>query len=153
FRLWYKNITIQGKHNLNNEIDYHLAVKARELLHQGNNQTDNVDDYGYINYDDTKGMTLYVRVYGKPGNYKYELFDKEQRKISRQETVKQEQENIKTNIKAEMKNFNQNTSLIIIKTENNKPKEYQIEWTTTDTQKVDKKTYTKPKKKLNIEWD
>lgn len=52
-----------------------------------------MDDYGYINYDDTKSMTLYVRVYGKPGNYKYELFDKEQRKISGQ-TVKQEQEKI-----------------------------------------------------------
>ena len=147
------NIKVRGKHNLNNEIDYHLAVKARELLHQGNNQKDNVDDYGYINYDDTKGMTLYVRVYGKPGNYKYELFDKEQRKISRQETVKQEQENIKTNIKAEMNNFSQDTSLLIVRPEDNKPKEYQIEWTTTDTQKVDKKTYTKPKKKLNIEWD
>lgn len=147
------NIKVRGKHNLNNEIDYHLAVKARELLHQGNNQIDNVDDYGYINYDDTKGMTLYVRVYGKPGNYKYELFDREQRKISRQEAVRQEQENIKTNIKAEMSNFSQDTSLLIVRPEDNKPKEYQIEWNNADTQKVDKKTYTKPKKKLNIEWD
>jgi hypothetical protein len=147
------NIKVRGKHNLNNEIDYHLAVKARELLHQGNNQKDNVDDYGYINYDDTKGITLYVRVYGKPGNYKYELFDREQRKISRQETVRQERENIKTNIKAEMSNFSQDTSLLIVRPEDNKPKAYQIEWINTDTQKVDKKTYTKPKKKLNIEWE
>jgi len=38
-----------------------------------------------------------------------------------------------------MNNFSQDTSLLIVRPEDNKPKEYQIEWTTTDTQKVDKK--------------
>lgn len=147
------NIKVRGMQTLNNEIDYHLAVKARELLHQSSKQIDYVDDYGYINYDDTKGITLNVRVYGKPGNYKYELFDKEQRKIHRQEATKQEKENIKANIKEEINIFSKDTSLFIIKPEDNIPKSYQLEWDNKDTQKVETKTYTTPKKKLNIEWE
>jgi hypothetical protein len=147
------NINVRGMHTLNNEIDYHLSVKARELLHQSSKQIDYVDDYGYINYDDTKGITLYVRVYGKPGNYKYELFDKEQRKMDRQEATRQEKENIKTNIKEEINIFSKDTSLFIIKPQDNIPKSYQIEWDNKDTQKVKTKTYTTPKKKLNVEWE
>ena len=148
------NIKVSGSHTLDNEIDYHLAVKARELLHHSATQINYIDDYGYINYDDDRGMTLYVRIHGKPGNYKYSLFDKEQRKQSREETFKIEQQSIKTNIKEEMHLFEKDTSLFIIKPGDEKAKTFKYDWIPADTINETKtKTIEKPKKKFTFDWD
>jgi len=98
------NITVDGKHQFNNNIDYHFAFRFRELK-----QKKDESEFGIVE-DDGTGIKVFVRMYGNLDNPIIE-WDK----TSRKEEAKQNREEAKQEaisiLKSELGLFKKDTTI------------------------------------------
>lgn len=98
------NITVDGKHKFNNDIDYHFAFRFRELK-----QKKDESEFGIVE-DDGTGIKIFVRMYGNLDNPIIE-WDK----TSRKEEAKQNREEAKQEaisiLKSELGLFKKDTTI------------------------------------------
>lgn len=98
------NITVDGKHKFNNDIDYKFAFRFRELKQQKDES-----EFGIVE-DDGTGIKIFVRMYGNLDNPIIE-WDK----TSRKEEAKQNREEAKTEaisiLKSELGLFKKDTTI------------------------------------------
>lgn len=98
------NITIDGKHKFNNDIDYKFAFRFRELKEKKDES-----EFGIVE-DDGTGIKIFVRMYGNLGNPIIE-WDKS----SRKEDAKQNREDAKQEaisiLKTELGLFKKDTTI------------------------------------------
>ena len=130
------DINISGKHHFNNDIDYHLSFNLRDILLKNKN----ADDFGPIE-DDGMGKKLFIRLFGNLSNPQYAL-DKQERRESRKEAIKEEKQNVKSILKDEFGLFKSDSSLKTID-ENRPDPSFEIEnWEEEDELDVEQKLKT-----------
>ena len=161
------NLSLNGTHTFDNEIDYHIRILLSEILSQEKRKDIENEIEGIIIEDDNSGRTsLPVKMTGKASDPQISYDTKAVRKII-SSNIKREKENIKDVFRKEFggKSNSSDDDLPVIETGNNGEKQFIIEWDETkpDTvkqnlQKPDKQKVKPGKTKSDkadfiIEWD
>ena len=142
------DLNISGIHNFDDNVDYHLNFRLKDVLVQNKNQ----DEFGPIK-DDGLGAKLFLHMYGNLSDLKYEL-DKKEKKTARKEAIKQEKQELKSILKQEFGLF-KGDSAIKAPAEEKTKATFEVEWDEFDnepdvtTEKGTDKNEEKKKKDKN----
>jgi hypothetical protein len=161
------NLSLNGTHTFDNEIDYHIRILLSEILSQEKRKDIENEIEGIIIEDDNSGRTsLPIKMTGKASDPQISYDSKAVRRII-SSNMKREKENIKDVFRKEFggKSNSSDDDLPVIETGNNGKEQFIIEWDETkpDTvkqnlQKPDKQKVKPGKTKSDkadfiIEWD
>jgi hypothetical protein len=161
------NLSLNGTHTFDNEIDYHIRILLSEILSQEKRKDIENEIEGIIIEDDNSGRTsLPIKMTGKASDPQISYDTKAVRRII-SSNMKREKENIKDVFRKEFggKSNSSDDDLPVIETGNNGKEQFIIEWDETkpDTvkqnlQKPDKQKVKPGKTKSDkadfiIEWD
>jgi hypothetical protein len=161
------NLSLNGTHTFDNEIDYHIRILLSEILSQEKRKDIENEIEGIIIEDDNSGRTsLPIKMTGKASDPQISYDTKAVRKII-SSNMKREKENIKDVFRKEFggKSNSSDDDLPVIETGNNGKEQFIIEWDETkpdtvkqnlqkpDKQKVKPKKTKSDKADFIIEWD
>ncbi len=160
------NLSLNGTHTFDNEIDYHIRVLLSELLSQKKQDELKSNIEGLIIEDDNLGRTtIPIKMTGNASDPKISYDTKTVRKII-SDKMKTEKDNIKEVFKKEFgsKNNIKDDDIPVFEAPEEGKEQFIIEWDETKTDSVRKKPKTEEKKaspekskndKANfiIEWD
>lgn len=140
------DISASGSHSFNNDIDYSIVFRIRDVLKKKRS------DFGEVE-DDGLGSRFFLAMKGTTDNPNFS-FDKDARKAQRREDINEEKKVFKNLLKEEFGLFKGDDSL-----KEDEPKEKKevldeepkitVEWGEADTARTEKKE-DKPKKKRSI---
>lgn len=103
------NISIQGKHSFDNEMDYYMNFNLKQVLSKKERIT---TEYGYIKDDNLGNRMVYLHVYTKNGEIEVDL-DKNGSKKHNQAKVQEELNEAKSVLKEELGLFKNDTSVVV----------------------------------------
>lgn len=103
------NISIQGQHSFDNEIDYYMNFNLKQVLSKKERIT---TEYGYIKDDNLGNRMVYLHVYTKNGEIEVDL-DKNGSKKHNQVKVQEELNEAKSVLKEELGLFKNDTSVVV----------------------------------------
>ena len=161
------NLSLNGTHTFDNEIDYHIRILLSEILSQEKRKDIENEIEGIIIEDDNSGRTsLPIKMTGKASDPQISYDTKAVRKII-SSNMKREKENIKDVFRKEFggKSNSSDDDLPVIEPGNNGKEKFIIEWDETkpdtvkqnlqkpDKQKVKPKKTKSDKADFIIEWD
>lgn len=98
------NIDISGTHDFDNNVNYHLDFRFRDLK-TTNHQT----EFGEI-IDDGTGIRLFLHLFGNMDNLQFE-WDKAQKKANQKEKWQKEKQTIKSMLKSDLGLFKNDTTV------------------------------------------
>lgn len=132
------DIDISGWHAFNNDLDYHLDFRLRELK-----TIETQTEFGDL-VDDGTGIRLFLHLFGNTNQLKF-AWDKSEKKAFQEEKMQEEKQNIKSVLKSGLGLFKNDTNVKIY-TEKKAP-EAKLEVTFENTSKKETSIKEEQKKK------
>ena len=122
------DLKLSGTHSFNNDVDYHLAFRLRDVLLKNKK----AEEFGPIK-DDGLGKKLFIHLYGNlDTDIKYEI-DKLEKKESKKRAREEEKKNVKAILKEEFGLFKKDSSLHSSSSNKNQEPTFEIEhWEESD---------------------
>lgn len=121
------NLKVSGWHTFENEIEYHLQVRMKELRKKAE-KPGAEDEYGYVDYSQDGGGTLFLLITGTVDKPDYKQLDKAAMKEKINSDIKKEKENMKTILNKEFGLFKKDSTLKKDKPDPNSNKKIKVEW-------------------------
>jgi AsmA-like C-terminal region/Protein of unknown function len=141
-------INFAGTHTFDSNIDYHFNFRFLELK-----KKENETEFGEIK-DDGTGLKLYIHMFGSMDEPQY-AWDKEEKKVERQEKWENEKKTVKSLLKEELNLFKRDTTVKVQKAKEEDVK-FIMEWDETDPVKNQEKSQREKDneklKKLKKKW-
>ena len=138
------DLTFNGIHTFNNEIDYHFEVLMSDVLwRKAKNKKKENSEFGYIEDDGLGKTSLFLHLTGTIDDYKVK-YDTKGLKASFKEDLKEEKRTLKTVLNKEFGWFKKDTTLN--KEEEKKDSGLQIEWEEAEEGKKQEAKQTNKKK-------
>jgi len=135
------DLTFNGTHTFNNEIDYHFKLLMSDVLwRKAKNKKKENSEFGYIEDDGLGKTALFLHLTGTIDDYKVK-YDTKGLKASFKEDLKKEKTNLKTILNKEFGWFKKDTTLK--KEAEKKDSGLQIEWEEAEEDKESKKQILK----------
>ncbi len=113
-------INFAGTHSFENDIDYHFNFRFLELK-----KRENQTEFGEIR-DDGTGIKLYIHMFGHLSDPQFD-WDKEEKKVERQEKWENEKKTVKSLLKEELGFFKKDTTVNLQKAKQEDVK-FIMEW-------------------------
>lgn len=141
-------INFAGTHSFENDIDYHFNFRFLELK-----KKENQTEFGEIR-DDGTGIKLYIHMFGDLSDPQFD-WDKEEKKVERQEKWENEKKTVKSLLKEELGFFKKDTTVKVQKAKQEDVK-FIMEWD--EAEPVNNSTKTQSEKdneklkKLKKKW-
>lgn len=121
------NLKVSGWHTFENEIEYHLQVRMKELRKKAD-KPGAEDEYGFIDDSKDVGGTLFLLITGTVEKPDYKQLDKAAMKEKINSDIKKEKENMKTILNKEFGLFKKDSTLKKDKPDPNSNKKIKVVW-------------------------